>query len=343
MISFILVLPALLACGDKQDQDSGGDSGDGDGGTVQTWTILGQDMDSALLSIAGTGPDDMWMVGGDVGSGPMVVHHSGGAWSRVDTGTTDDLWWVWHDGSDPWIVGAGGRVLRRNGDSFDQVVLDPDVTLFGIWGSGPTDVWTVGGNINLASDGAAMWHFDGQDWTAVDLPAEVASQVAVYKVWGRSATQVWAVGTGGSSMTWDGKTWTSVATGTDRNLFTVHGSSSEVYAVGGAFSGTILRYDDGAWVDETPDAAPQFNGVYVREGCPPVAVGTQGGAVYWRIDGTWQADARVAATTLDYHAAWLSGDCDALAAGGSISSLPLDQGVVVWGGEETAFGTMEGL
>jgi hypothetical protein len=40
-------------------------------------------------------------------------------------------------------------------------VTDPDVTLFGVRGSGPDDVWTVGGDIRSPADAAQVWRWDG--------------------------------------------------------------------------------------------------------------------------------------------------------------------------------------
>lgn len=303
------------------------------------WTVLAEGLPGALLSLwapeGGASGEELWTVGGDVGEGPLVLHLSGGAWTQVNTGSTGDLWWVWGDGANVWMVGEAGRVLRHDPStgSFAEQTLDSALTLFGVWGSSPTDIWAVGGDINVASDGAAVWHYDGLSWTEAELPAEAAAHVAVYKVWGSGPSDVWAVGTAGLILRWDGSAWTQVPSPTTRNLFTVHGDASRLYAVGGAVGGTILAWDGSAWGDITPALAPQLNGVYTRGGCPAQAAGTQG-FLFQEGDEGWEQDPRGSATPLDFHALRVDESCAAWAVGGSIASFPLDQGLIVYGGSE---------
>ena len=42
-----------------------------------------------------------------------------------------------------------------------------DGALLSVWGTGPCDVYTVGGQ----PDAGVAYHFDGTDWTALELPA----------------------------------------------------------------------------------------------------------------------------------------------------------------------------
>jgi hypothetical protein len=322
-----MILGFLFACSD------GGD----DTATPAEWTVLGRDLPSAVLSIHGDDADDLWLVGSDIGRGPYVLHHTASGWAEVDTGTSGDLWWAWNDGADVWMVGAGGRVVRGDGSTFSEEVLDPEVTLFGIWGSSPSDVWTVGGNIAKSSAAAAMWHYDGTAWSPAVLPEEATAALALYKVWGRSPSEVYVVGSDGLLLQRAGFTWTVAPTPTSYPLFTVHGDADRAYAVGGEYSGVIAAQDAGSWTDDTPSGLPQMNGVYVREGCDPVAVGTQGGQVFERTADGWVRDERPSPTPYDFHAVWVSPDCDVLAVGGYLTAIPMSQGVVVWnGGDELA-------
>ena len=90
----------------------------------------------------------VWTVGADDGSGPVLLHFDGSAWKRVDTGVSGDLWWVWGDGTGTlFLSGAGGRVLTldiASGEFTDHAAGDPNLILFGVWGTSATDVWTVG-------------------------------------------------------------------------------------------------------------------------------------------------------------------------------------------------------
>ncbi len=314
----------LAACsGDKPET----------GEPAETWTLLADGHDSAFLSVWGSGVDDVWTVGADAGSGPAVAHYDGAAWSMVDTGSTGDLWWVASTSVDTlWFGGEAGRVLKytRSTGTVTESVLDPAITVFGVWGAADDDVWAVGGDISVGSDGAQVWRFDGTAWARVEITSEAAAAIAIYKVWGRSSTDVYAVGTGGVGLHWDGAAWSNVSTGTDRNLFTVHGTATEEIAVGGQFSGTIVA-GSGAWTDQTPTLAPQINGVYAG-GPAPVAVGATG-AVYVREGGVWVADPRGAVTARDLHAVWVDPDGGIWTVGGKLSSFPLDDGIVAYGGD----------
>lgn len=313
------MLLLLLACTADKVDDSAPEG--------PTWSTLAEALPGALLSLAQTPSGDVWAVGGDVGEGPMILHYDGSAWSWLDAPSGGDLWWVYATDEQVVTVGAGGRVLTWDGAAWGEEVLDEGITLFGVWGA-EGQLWTVGGDTEVASDGARMWHHDGAAWSEVTLPEAVAAQVAVYKLWGRSASELYAVGTGGVILSSDGEAWTQLSSPTDRNLFTISGDSQELLAVGGAFSGTLLRSEGGEWVDETPDLSLQLNGVSARDGCDPVA-GGMGGQVYRREGGAWVADPRGTATALDLHAVLIDADCEVWGVGGSISSSPLTSGLLV--------------
>ncbi len=56
-----------------------------------------------------------------------------------------DLFGVWGSGpSDVWAVGWGGTILRWDGRAWARVSSGATVDLLGVWGSGPSDVWAVG-------------------------------------------------------------------------------------------------------------------------------------------------------------------------------------------------------
>ncbi|MDP2310148.1 MAG: hypothetical protein Q8P18_29290 [Pseudomonadota bacterium] len=329
-IALLLLLP-LAACTDK-DEETGDTSP-----TTDSWSLLAEDQPAALLSVGGTAADDVWVVGADAGSGPTVLHYDGSAWTPVDTATQGDLWWVAAEGPSSaetvWMSGAGGRVLelsRATGVTVEHV-LDPAITVFGVWAAAEGDVWAVGGNIESADASGQVWHWDGAAWALATIPAEASGALALYKVWGRSPTDVYAVGTGGVGLHWDGAAWASFATGTTRNLFTVHGTDVAVWAVGGFASGTVVTSTGGAWADETPALAPQLNGVSAS-GPVPVAVGIQG-AVYARGADGWAPDPAGPFTAYDLHAVWSDPDGGTWTVGGKLASFPLDHGVLAYSGD----------
>ena len=83
-----LLAGAVFACGDEPGPP--GTGGGGAGGMAPTWTLVHDKLPGALLSVWGTSESDVWTVGGDArdGTGPLVLHYDGTAWSRVETGLT---------------------------------------------------------------------------------------------------------------------------------------------------------------------------------------------------------------------------------------------------------------
>jgi hypothetical protein len=69
------------------------------------------------------------------------------------------------------------------------------VTLVGVWGSDPSNVWAVGLQGTIV-------HWDGRAWTSVSS----GTTYDLYSVWGTAPDDVWAVGTG-TILHWDGSQW----------------------------------------------------------------------------------------------------------------------------------------
>lgn len=118
--------------------------------------------------------------------------------------------------------------------------------LSGVWGSGPGDVFIVGG-----TETAEIYHFDGADWSPMQAP-DVGLLVWVF---GFAPDDVWAVGVGGAVVHYDGADWSAVDAGTTTDLWGVWGTSSgDLWIVGGSVSAgdPVILHHDG--VDFTPHA-----------------------------------------------------------------------------------------
>ena len=77
------------------------------------WQMVAANLPSALLSVSGRSPTDIFTVGSDKGSGPLVLHYDGQAWRALHTGQTGDLWWVQAFPQGPALMsGAGATVLK---------------------------------------------------------------------------------------------------------------------------------------------------------------------------------------------------------------------------------------
>jgi len=308
-----------------------------------SWQLVQEHLPGALLSVWGTSATDVWAVGADArdGTGPLVIHYDGAAWSRVPTGqTAGGLWWVFgFDGGPIYMGGDGGVILRYLGGAFTAMTTPGTNTVFGIWGASPDDVWAVGG----ASDarGGFAWRLTGggDAWTdEPTLPTDVPPMAAVWKVFGTSASDAWLVGSNGVSMHWDGSALSRGDTGVGSSLFTVHGNAHRFVAVGGLANGIIVEYESGAWHTVALDAtAPGLSGVSIAGDDTGFAVGAYG-SVYERSAGAWQEVDLGFYLARNLHGVWIDPSGGVWSVGGQTFSAPLTDGVLIHRGTELPSG-----
>jgi hypothetical protein len=135
---------------------------------------------------------------------------------------------------DVWLVGMGGASWHWDGRRWKSVATGAAEHLFGVWGSGPKDVWAggpgtvlrwdgaawrrwstlnavensasvaalggVGADLVLAVDGPHVVRWDGRGWVPSDGRNDVIGQnthAALIGVWASSPHDIWLVGTGG--------------------------------------------------------------------------------------------------------------------------------------------------
>lgn len=297
------------------------------------WESIGMGLPSALLGINGSSSTDVWAVGADMGAGPAVLHYDGSTWTSTSGLSRGDLWWVEPVGAAVYMAGAGGRIIRLDPDPLtaQEWVVDPAVTLFGIWGADEDHLIAVGGNLNAESGGAVAYQKIGDEWSLLDLPAEADTRLALYKVWGSGATDLWIVGSEGLILHGDGSGFAAESSPSSESLYTVHGADGVTYAVGGHSRATILRKEGESWVDDSPDLAPQLNGIFARSATEAVAVGNQG-SIWIRDAAGWTQDSRHAPLYYDLHATWADDRGGLWAVGGHLSSAPLNEGFLLYFG-----------
>jgi hypothetical protein len=267
------------------------------------WSVDLAELDDALLSVWIGGPDEVIAVGGGAGRG-VVYEWDGERWDAPplpdDTGA---LWWIWAlPGGDAFAVGDGGTVLRRAGGLWRRELVGDlvaeDQILYGVHGFAPDDVWIVGGTLLPRPMPGVILHWDGLVFSAE--PAEAL----LFKVWGAAAGDLWAVGEGGAILHGDGATFAAVPSSTTDRLIAVYGrASDDVYAVGGAGVGRILRWDGAAWrtFATTPEA---LSGVWTAPARPLYVGGARG---YLARLGDAPAEL-VAIPDVDFHALGGAGD-----------------------------------
>lgn len=332
------------ACGDKPaDTAHTGDDPTGPG----SQTLVAELLPGALVTIWGVSAQDVWVGGAKGADGNALVYHwDGTAWTQLDTTGLDwDVWWLWGDGAGTlYMSGAGAHMATVDLATMavsSQTIGDPAYTLFGTWGSGPSDVWAVGGDISGELPGG-IFHNDGSGWTLQATASNDSTGGArdAFKVWGRSANDVFVVGTRSLTTHWDGSTWTDIDSPIDESvtLFTVSGDSAGAIAVGGQGNGTAQTMTASAatLAAPTPDQlAPGFLGVFDSDATDPLATGNNG-TLWWYRGGAWERDARDEATTRGLHAGWVDPDGGVWAVGGDLVALV--DGVVVYAGDDPPTG-----
>ncbi len=309
-------LLALLttACG----SDKGGDSGHGPGAVWED--AFDTSTAGSLSGVWGTGPDDVFIVGGTEAGGE-IHHFDGAAWSpmTVPPGAGLLVWAYGFSPSDVTAVGLGGTVLHYDGAAWTALDSGTTEDLWGVWGTGPTDLWMVGGPVDGTGDPVIL-HYDGAAFTPFPLdPAQNSRGAsALFKVWGIGGT-VFAVGQDGLVITWDGSGWVEVGAGpqADRDFISLWGTSPDhIVAVGGRANARIATWDGASWTTQAPSGMGGLNAVFMDD--PAVAhIGGVNGFV-----GTFDVQSgaiqpEVPTTTLDIHAMWGDGAGRVYAVGGT--------------------------
>jgi hypothetical protein len=302
-----------------------------------SWQALATELPSALLSVAGRGPDDVFAVGADKGSGPLVLHFDGKGWKTLRTGHTGDLWWVHVFANGPALMaGASATVLRYDGHGFERMPTPGfgRQTVYGVWGKSPDDFYAVG---SASGRNGFVWHYHGgafeNETLPRDLPRMAGNEVpGFFKVWG-TGDDVWVVGAAGTILHRTGVApFVVIPSPTKNTLFTVHGTGDRVVAVGGASNGTLLEGTrSGTFRDASPEGTALIQGIFTSdEG--DWASGERGlvyahapGAGPWKVvEGT---PALPAASSL--HSIFVDSSGGVWSAGGNVLTPALDQGILL--------------
>jgi hypothetical protein len=297
-------------------------------------------------AIHGTSPTDVWITGTD-----STSHYDGTAWTTHANPTS-----CWGTAvaaaaaSGVWVGGQRGCLAAwRNQDGAWStpypVSYDVIEELDDMWGSGPSDIWTVGGTNDV---NGSLTHWDGTTWTRTHLGTQ---QFRV--VWGSGPTDVWAVTWKGAFAHFDGTAWaftgltTSATFGGPKRLWgrarddiwltgvcgTMHydgvswtetpwkGDCPQLIAVGGSAAGEmwgvgsygrIARLTGGMWAPFNSPTDQTLSDIVVLAANEAWAVGDSGTFVHWNGTG-WALAPPVGVNTLTR--VWASGPSDVWAAG----------------------------
>jgi hypothetical protein len=262
----------------------------------KAWAFVPVPLTSGTLSgVWGSGPNDVWAVGAEGGTLDAfgeILHWAGTVWSAIPTPYPNGiLTSVWGSGpKDAWAVGyttlapyaegapgeERGVILHWDGKLWTVAASPPTsvLSLYGVWGGGPRDVWAVGGGASACSaEGctfeSTVLHWDGSEWSASAVPSTGGSGpdggaiVPIFSgVGGTGANDVWAVGSTSIGETcaidhWNGVAWSFSSCTSANALSGVWSSSSNDVWAGGEF-GIFEHWDGTAWSSSPTPVPTQF-------------------------------------------------------------------------------------
>ena len=198
-----------------------------------SWTVSFQTADTINTNIWGihaSSPTSVWFVGtGWFNQEPRgyLNHFDGNTWSAMAPGAVPtSLFRVrTAPGFGDIAVGQNGGIFRLDATlGFLELRSGAQESLFGTWGSSPTDMWAVGNHGNVV-------HFDGHDVTSF-----LKTMIDFTDVWGTGPDDVWAVGKRGGVAHFDsGNGLTEIASATVVDLSAVFTAApNDVWIAGGA-------------------------------------------------------------------------------------------------------------
>jgi hypothetical protein len=318
-----------------------------------TWSVQSSGTGHTLSGFGGTGPSDVWVVG----ASGVTQHYNGAAWSTVarKSGFLITSISSGAAGSTLWAVGVGGSflsvasgqftlsnqsglpirgvfatsatdvwastigtILHFDGTTWTNAYVADDDSMAAVWASGPTNVFTVGQQGNIA-------HFTGSWSTAVVNPPSGAT--GYHSIFGISANNIDAVGNGGLVEHWNGSSWSFQARTGTGNLRGVWGgvTTQNYYAVADDRTAYINPGGSG-WRTLTFSPA-NSKGLQSVFGTAPtnVWVGGDSGVVYRLSSGmTLNLPAATTGTLTNFHGTWNTSPTDSYLVGDGGSVLHFD-------------------
>lgn len=321
----------------------------GDPFSQAPWSVAASHAEASFMAVHGSNSNNVWIVGADDGTGPIVLHFDGQSWERKQTGVRGDLWWVhtFDDGT-AFLGGADATMLRyADGQFVRQRVpgFGKDI-VFGVWGYSADDMYAVGSSGGM---NGFIWHWDGREWVALPTPQGLPEDQhhdipGFFKVWGNHEG-VWIVGDQGVILHGAAETgFARVAPLSEKRLFTVHGNDTRTVFVGGDNSGVLMAgTNEGALTDETPSNCLLLQGTYVTPSGVAWATGADGFMYRQPAAGQqWElVDTALATPIQSLHGMWVSPEGAVWAVGGNVLSSDLNQGALVYRGPEIPSWTWE--
>ncbi len=308
-----LLLGTIACSGDNKDTTPTTETGDS--GTTATGPVWSEaftyEGPGALSGVWGSGPDDVWMVGGTDSEGE-IYHFDGDAWTEMEPPAgTPLLVWVYGFGpNDVFSVGLNGAVVHYDGTAWTALDSGTTEDLWGVFGFSNDDLWIVGGFADITPDPVIL-HYDGSTFEPYALTAEEneRSATTMFKIWGYDQDSLFMVGQRGQINHWTGTNWEYSGAGpnADQDFVSLWGTSADnIVAVGGRGNGRIATWDGSAWTTLQPPAIGGLNGVTMLDPNTAIVGGINGYVASFDV-ATGELTPESAPTTIDVHALWHDG------------------------------------
>ena len=256
-----------------------------------TSQLLEVDPDRAILS-AHQHNGLTYLAGGSTGSESGVVYRFDGIdFTQEPIPAGPSLWWIWGNRTGQlWACGDGGRILHRTENEVwqtQEVPIDDNTILYGIWGDDNGVLYAVGGSYRLGGEQNILLTSDGQgSWTRVNVPSP-PEPFTFFKVWGHNPT--WIVGDLGWTVRVGPDETTYTQSDTGEVIFTVHGHEDEVFAVGGLTTGEIYGLQTGIMIRQQLGPVPALNGIFIRPDGWRLAAGEGGQVLLGSKTSAWES------------------------------------------------------
>ena len=225
-------------------------------------------LDNRFTAIDPRTATDVWAVGSDRHSRPLVERFDGSAWTVVDTPQVADAETVLYgvaavSSSDVWVVGQEGFgsaiIMHWDGSGWTFSPTYKHGGALAIDARSASDIWAVGDAFTNAhpTHVPAVWHYDGTSWTQSGGAPSV-TEGTLRGVVAVSSTDVWAVGssaTGALIEHWNGTTWKTLPDPSGIATASLQAASAssaaDVLAVGSTGESplrtVVERWDGSAW------------------------------------------------------------------------------------------------